>query len=537
MCGNIKKIMATAAIFTAMIFIHPASAFADTSVNIPLINSFQGQSDTITTMCISPDGNIIASGSKDESVKLTFLNNLGKTVIINAHKSPISKAVFSPSGELLATASIDGTIKVWDSNSGELIKNLLPHKAAVNSLVFGTGDSVLYSSSDDGTIRAYNTKTGDIKQLIYLNLPVKSLALNRYNGLLSALTSNNSISFIDTKTGFIKETIDKIADEKVQLKNITFSPDYKYLACTGEGLTQPILLYSKDNYKKENLKGDFFQHEGLINWDDCRFTSDGNYIIDCDKANGHINIFNVYSGNLINKIEMSPSCIAVSENNIAAANVLDNINLYDIKALPKVELQSINAAIYGGALVKGKASYIEVKGKFSDGTERIIDSSEADFEVSGIKAYVDKGIIVPSEIGKASISVSYCSANYNFMVNSVGDNSPSQDIDALALSDKGIYAAIESHRLLTVSNDGVSWMDANICSLNKLSYMVYGYGIFVAAGDKGTVLISNDGINWTMIDSCTDENFTNLTYDGNYFTLYGDKAIYESYDGLNWTKR
>jgi WD40 repeat protein len=537
MCGNIKKITAAAAIFAVMIFIHPVSAFADTSVNIPLINSFQGQSDTITTMSISPDGNIIASGSKDESVKLTFLNNLGKTVIINAHKSPISKVVFSPSGKLLATASTDGAIKVWDSNSGELIKNLVPHKAAVNSLIFGTDDSVLYSSSDDGTIRAYDTETWYINKIIDLKSPVESLALNKYNGLMAALTNNNSITFIDTKTGLIKQKIDDITDENFHVKNIIFNPDYKYLVCTGTGLVQPVILYSKDDYKKANTEDGSFKYEGLENWNDCSFTEDGNYIIDSDKTNGQINIFNVYSGKLINKIEMNPSCIAVSKSNIAAANVLDNINLYEIKALPKMELQSISASISNGTLVKGKPSYIEVNAKYSDGTERTIDSSEADLNISGIKTYENKGIIVPLEIGKASISVSYCSANYNFMINSVGDDTPAKDINAMALNDKGIYAAVNSGRLLAASSDGVTWKDANLCSLNKLSYMVYGYGIFVAAGDYGTVMISKDGIIWTPVDNFTDEDFTNLTYDGNYFTLYGDKAIYESLNGLKWTQR
>lgn len=537
MCSHIRRLTTAAIIFGAMLFAHPINALAGTAVNIPLINSFQGQNDTITTLSISPDGTIIASGSKDESVKLTYLNNLGKTVIINAHKSPISKVVFSPSGELLVTASTDGAIKVWDSNSGELIKDLQPYKVAVNSLIFGIDDSELYSSSDDGTIRAYNVEMGYINKFIDLNLPVKSLALQRHNGLLAALTSDNSISLIDTKTGIIKERINNIKDQKVQLKNIIYSPDYKYLVCTGEGLVKPIVFYSKDNYKQENFEQDFFQYDGLINWDDCSFANDGNYIVDCDRTNDHINIFNVYSGKLINKIEMSPSCIAVSENDIAAANVLDNINLYSIKALPKVQIQSISASIRDGSLVKGKPSYIEIKGKFSDGTEKIIDSSEVDFQVSGIKAYIDKGIIVPMELGKASISASYCSANYNFIIDSVGNNIPSKDIKALAINDKGLYAAIDSGRLLTASNDGIYWMDANLCSLNKLSYMVYGYGIFVTAGDKGTVMISNDGLTWIVLDNFTDEDFTNLTYDGNYFTLYGDKAIYESLDGLEWTKR
>lgn len=537
MCGKIKKITAVAAIFIVMVFIHPVNAFADTSVNIPLINSFQGQSDTITTMSISPDGNIIASGSKDESVKLTYLNNLGKTITINAHKSPISKVAFSPSGKLLATASTDGTINIWGSDSGELIESLQPHKAAVNSLVFGIDDSTLYSSSDDGTIRAYNIQTGYISRIIVLNLPVNSLALQRYDGLLAALTNDNSLVLIDVKTGIIKRRINQIEDEKVQLKNIIYNPSYKCLVCTGEGLKQPIIFNINSDYKKENLGQDFFLHEDLINWDDCAFTSDGNYIIDCDKVNSRINIFNFYSGKFINKIEMSPYCIAVSESNIAVANVLDNINLYNIKALPKIQLQSISATINNNSLVKGKPSFIRVTGRFSDGTEKIIDSSELDFEVSGIKAYISKGIIVPLETGKASISVSYCNANCIFVVNSVGDSSNPRDIKALALNGKGTFAAIDSDRLLIASNDGTSWLDANMCSLNKLSYMVYGDGIFVAAGDKGTVMISNDGFTWELVDNFTFEDFTNLTYDGNYFTLHGDSAIYESLNGLEWTDR
>ncbi|MEQ9371771.1 MAG: AAA family ATPase [Coleofasciculus chthonoplastes F3-SA18-01] len=117
-------------------------------------NRFHGHVDSVFCMSFSPDGQMIASGGKDTTIKLwsidgTLLNTL------QGHKSDIVAITFSPNGELLASASCDKTIKLW-SLDGTLINTLKGHKNYVLALSFSPDGKLLASASRDKTIKLWN---------------------------------------------------------------------------------------------------------------------------------------------------------------------------------------------------------------------------------------------------------------------------------------------------------------------------------------------------------------------------------------------
>ncbi len=60
---------------------------------------------------------------------------------------------FSPNGEIIASSSDNNDIKLWDINTKQEISTLTEHSAKVNSLVFSPDGQTLYSGSDDKTIK------------------------------------------------------------------------------------------------------------------------------------------------------------------------------------------------------------------------------------------------------------------------------------------------------------------------------------------------------------------------------------------------
>jgi WD40 repeat protein len=64
----------------------------------------------------SPDGQTLASGSWDDSVRLWDVGTRKQRSSTIAHIHRVTCVAFSPDGKLLATGGHDATIKLWRVN-------------------------------------------------------------------------------------------------------------------------------------------------------------------------------------------------------------------------------------------------------------------------------------------------------------------------------------------------------------------------------------------------------------------------------------
>jgi WD40 repeat protein len=61
----------------------------------------------------------------------------------------------SPNGQILASGSTDTTIKIWHLATGELLNTLTDHLGSVNSVAISPNGQILASGSADTTIKIW----------------------------------------------------------------------------------------------------------------------------------------------------------------------------------------------------------------------------------------------------------------------------------------------------------------------------------------------------------------------------------------------
>jgi WD40 repeat protein len=77
--------------------------------------TLEGHTLMVNSLCFSPDGSRLASGSNDGTIKLWDMQTGEEVLTLRGHKSGVLSLAFSPDGHRIASGSIDWTAKVWDA--------------------------------------------------------------------------------------------------------------------------------------------------------------------------------------------------------------------------------------------------------------------------------------------------------------------------------------------------------------------------------------------------------------------------------------
>ncbi|CAG4991221.1 putative serine/threonine-protein kinase PkwA [Dyadobacter sp. CECT 9275] len=154
------------------IAIHPmGSEFAvgDSESNIHLFDSdgFQlkktlmAHSNSVFTVCYSPDGRYLLTSGRDAYLKVWDVSDHYQQIMdIPAHMYAINHITYSPDTRFFATASMDKSIKIWDAETFRLKKIIdrarhAGHGTSVNKLLWTSYENQLVSCSDDRMISVW----------------------------------------------------------------------------------------------------------------------------------------------------------------------------------------------------------------------------------------------------------------------------------------------------------------------------------------------------------------------------------------------
>ena len=191
-----------------------------------LAHTCLGHEGEITAIVISPDSQVIATGSADTTIKIWNLESgklictFGNLLTWSAHKAGIASLAFSPIAQTLASSSSDGTIKLWNLRSRECSQTI---KGYANCLAFSRDGQTLATGGWDRNI-----------QLRQLSNPDSSIALAGHFNSINAIafspdgrtvvsaSADGNIKLWNTSTG---EHIHTLTGHQSSVTCLTFSSD------------------------------------------------------------------------------------------------------------------------------------------------------------------------------------------------------------------------------------------------------------------------------------------------------------------------
>src|SRR4051812_36661885 len=72
---------------------------------------------------------------------------------LEGHEDVINRVAIDSTGQAIASGSKDNTVKLWDVTSGRLLRTLEGHSEDVNCVAFDSDGKIIASGSKDNTVK------------------------------------------------------------------------------------------------------------------------------------------------------------------------------------------------------------------------------------------------------------------------------------------------------------------------------------------------------------------------------------------------
>ena len=180
---------------------------------------------TVKEIALSPDGRLLAVASS-LGIYLYDAETLREVRFIETD-ARVNSVAFSPDGQIMASGSADKTVRLWRVADGSLLRTLEGHTDGVQSVTFSPDGAILATGSFDHTVRLWRVADGRPLHILERPGDVSSMAISP-DGQTLASASGGAVWLWRVSDGVSLGILQPVPSYENVL---AFSPDGTTLAC------------------------------------------------------------------------------------------------------------------------------------------------------------------------------------------------------------------------------------------------------------------------------------------------------------------
>ncbi len=189
----------------------------------------------IRGLAFSKSGRFLASGGRDQVVRLWDVENGTELQHFDGHCATVEKVAISPDEQTVASGGQDGIIHLWDVATGKESPEPISHGYKVMGLAYTRDGKLLFTGSWDDSVRVWDAQTGRlVRKMEMPNVKVNAVAVSADGKLLAvgATQGSNALRVFDVATGKIVRSFPD--QQNVGANLLAFSSNGKWLAAGNE---------------------------------------------------------------------------------------------------------------------------------------------------------------------------------------------------------------------------------------------------------------------------------------------------------------
>ncbi|WP_238845190.1 WD40 repeat domain-containing protein [Nocardia terpenica] len=191
---------------------------------------FVGHNKPVNSIAISPDGENIASGGDDKTLRFWTMSALP----LLGHQGDVLEVAFSPDGKRIASVGPDG-IRLWDASSRtQTNAPFTGHSGVVTSVAFSPDGRYLATGGVDRTVRLWDAGSGvEVGEPIPSQSAIFAVAFSRDGHRIATGGVDATVRLWDVASH--TEIGAPMTGHTASVWSVAFSPDGKLLASGGGG--------------------------------------------------------------------------------------------------------------------------------------------------------------------------------------------------------------------------------------------------------------------------------------------------------------